>query len=85
MGESSKKPRRYVTVSLLAPKSGRPQLWAFCYADYAELFGVTVDTVRAMAGRGFDFGDLEAVCREWRAREARREADMARSGKATPA
>jgi hypothetical protein len=68
-----KKPiRRRVLVDPETPSGGTPKMWGFCYRDYAELFGTTEDTVRMMAKRGFDFGDLEQVCAEWLRRRSAR-------------
>ena len=42
-----------------------PRLWAYGYADLAKLLGMTEQAVRARVARGWNPGDLEAICREW--------------------
>jgi prophage antirepressor-like protein len=48
------------------PHKGRPRMWAFGYADLAELLGITEQSVRNMVAQGkLDPTSLEALCREW--------------------
>lgn len=64
------KTRRFVHVSDRVPRRGRPTLFAYGYADLAELFGLGEQRLRQMATEGFNFSDLEEVCREWLRRRA---------------
>lgn len=50
--------------------TGRPvpgaKLWAFGYADFAALFGMTEEAVRQRVRRGaFDPSDLESIFQFW--------------------
>lgn len=56
--------RRVVNVTRFsAPKS---KMWAFCYADFAQLFGISEDAVRKWVSRGkFSPGNLLSICRLW--------------------
>lgn len=44
--------RRRVLVSTRTPLRGRPRLYAFGYADFAELFGLSEAAVRQAVRRG---------------------------------
>ena len=51
-----------VELSRLAPRRGRPELWAYSFADLAALFEMRVPVVRQAARRGrFDPTKLESV------------------------
>jgi len=55
-----------VRVTGRVPKSGRPIYWAFGLADYADLFGVSVEGLRTMIKRGkFDPKSLKSLCKYW--------------------
>ncbi len=59
---SRRRSRRVVTLSALVPSGGRPQLWAYGYADLARLLGLSEAALRQRVRRGtFDPGDLAAV------------------------
>lgn len=61
--------RRYVFTSSITPRKGRPRLWAFGYADLAQLLGRSEAAVRQLVARGrIDPRDLASVCAAWRAR-----------------
>jgi len=60
------KARRIVIESGKVPKGGRPRLWAYGYADLADLFDTTPRAIRARVERGtLDPSDLEDICRAW--------------------
>lgn len=58
------KRRSTVTTSGAIPEKGRPRLWAFGYADFARLFGVSDAVVRSWVSRKrFDPSDLRSIVR----------------------
>lgn len=60
------KNRRVVIESGRVPKGGRPRLWAYGYADLAQLFGTTTQAIRSRVQRGtLDPSDLEDICRAY--------------------
>lgn len=62
---SNRSARRTVRISN-RNQSARTRLWAYSYADLAELFGITEHGVRKAVSRGhIDPGNLESVCRYW--------------------
>jgi hypothetical protein len=67
----TRKSVRTVIESGLVPKGGRPRLWAYGYADLAELLGTTQDGVRSRVKRGtLDPGDLVSICEAWQRRRS---------------
>jgi len=65
----ARKSTRKVIESGLVPKGGRPRLWAYGYADLAELLGTTTEGIRCRVKRGtLDPGDLDDVCRAYHER-----------------
>ena len=67
----TRKSVRTVIESGLVPKGGRPRLWAYGYADLAELLGTTQDGVRSRVKRGtLDPSDLVSICEAWQRRRS---------------
>lgn len=60
-----------VIASRLIPRRGRPRLWAYGYADLAQLLGCSESAVRQLVARQrINPRDLSSVCAAWRARFA---------------
>lgn len=61
-----KKTRRIVRISEATAKRRWAKLWAYSYADLAELFAISEVAVRkAVVSGRLDPSDLESVCRFW--------------------
>jgi hypothetical protein len=61
--------RRVVTVSTIAARRGRPRLWAFGYADLAQLPDCSEGAVRQLVKRDrLNPRDLASVCAAWKKR-----------------
>lgn len=59
-------------ASPLIPRRGRPRLWAFGYADLAQLFGCSEGAVRQLVKRDrLNPRDLASVCAAWARRQPR--------------
>lgn len=49
-----------------AASGGHSRLWAFGYADFARLLGLSESRLRRLVSLGeLDLGDLEQVCQRW--------------------
>lgn len=60
------KSRAVVHLTPLAPRKGRPKLWAYSIPDLARLFGIPFGTVRQDIKRAkFDPADLVDIVRRW--------------------
>lgn len=63
--------QRRVIASPRVPRRGRPRLWAYGYADLADLLDCSEGAVRQLVKRQrLDPRDLASVCRAWRVRSA---------------
>ena len=68
----TEKARRVAHFNPKGPKSGRPLFWAYGMADLAELYGITLEALRAQVareGHGLNPYVLESVCQEWARRQ----------------
>jgi hypothetical protein len=66
-GKQNKLPRRGVIISDRVPRKGRPRIWGFGYADFAELLGTTPESARQLVLKGkFNPADLRSICEFWR-------------------
>lgn len=70
MGTHKTRIRRTVTLCTHSPKGkwqgGPIRLWAFGYADLADLLGLKEATVRRLVGdEKFDPSDLGSICKAW--------------------
>ncbi len=63
---STQRTRRLVRLTERTAAKAWTKLWAYSYADLADLLGITEGSVRkAVAAGHFDPTDLHSICRFW--------------------